>query len=82
MSTCVVSVLAPGVLAGVGLTVGRRAPNRLGPALAAFGLLLLLRVVIRAAQRFERFDRRDGPDRFGPGDRSAATRSRRGARVG
>ena len=42
----VVSVLALGVLTAVGLAVGWRAPNGVGPALAAFGLLLLLRAAL------------------------------------
>jgi ABC-2 type transport system permease protein len=42
----VVSVLALAALAVVGLAVGWRAPNGLGAALAAFGLLLLLRAAL------------------------------------
>ena len=42
----VVAALALGTLAAVGLAVGWRAPNGLGPALAAFGLLLLLRAAL------------------------------------
>lgn len=34
------------VLTAVGLAVGWRAPNGVGPALAAFGLLLLLRAAL------------------------------------